>query len=302
MGAFSGSVVSEVSRSYNSLSGTDIRAVIGNLTFAEIQAISYSITRKKAPLYTMGSPDPRAFSRNKRGIAGSLVWINFDRHALLALINTQGGTFVANVDDIRPQYTVTESNFIGQTVTFNSTITNADGTPASATIEQSADTPLSSASGFKALATPWASDQILPFDITLAGCNEYGAAASMKIFGVEILNEGWGTSVDDAVNEMQTTFIARLVCTRDTRWHSMRAPTRSLSPRGPIVTFPFCCRPEPPHLAAGRSRSTSRRPPGVARVRPRGRTKNHRDWDNPFAVYPLIQPAAIGGEVSGGCR
>ena len=31
----------------------------------------------------------------------------------------------------------------------------------------------------------------------------------MKIFGVEILNEGWGTSVDDAVNEMQTTFIAR---------------------------------------------------------------------------------------------
>ena len=128
MGAFSGSVVSEVSRSYNSLSGTDIRAVIGNLTFAEIQAISYSITREKAPLYTMGSPDPRAFSRNKRGIAGSLVWINFDRHALLALINTQGGTFVANVDDIRPQYTVTESNFIGQTVTFNSTITNADGT------------------------------------------------------------------------------------------------------------------------------------------------------------------------------
>ena len=73
MGAFSGSVVSEVSRSYNSLSGTDIRAVIGNLTFAEIQAISYSITREKAPLYTMGSPDPRAFSRNKRGIAGSLV-------------------------------------------------------------------------------------------------------------------------------------------------------------------------------------------------------------------------------------
>lgn len=30
----------------------------------------------------MGSPDPRAFSRNKRGVAGSLVWINFDRHAL----------------------------------------------------------------------------------------------------------------------------------------------------------------------------------------------------------------------------
>ena len=200
----------EDSRSYNSLSGTDIRAVIGNLTFAEIQAISYSITREKAPIYTMGSPDPRAFSRNKRGIAGSLVWINFDRHALLALINSQGGTFVANTDEIRPQYTITEGTFIGQSTIFNSTITNSLGIPASATIEQASSIPISSVSQDTALATPWASDQILPL-ITLAGTNEYGAAATMKIYGVEILNEGWGPSVDDAVNEMQTTFIARLV-------------------------------------------------------------------------------------------
>ncbi len=27
----------------------------------------------------MGGPDARAYSRNKRGIAGSLIWINFDR-------------------------------------------------------------------------------------------------------------------------------------------------------------------------------------------------------------------------------
>ncbi len=57
--------------------------MIGNNPFAEIQAISYSVTREKAPIYTLGSPEPRAFSRNKRGIAGSLIGINFDRHALL---------------------------------------------------------------------------------------------------------------------------------------------------------------------------------------------------------------------------
>ncbi len=49
------------------------------------------------------------------------------------------------------------------------------------------------------LATPWYSDQVLPFDITLAGANEYGAMAAAKIFGVEILNEGSGVSIDDAV-------------------------------------------------------------------------------------------------------
>jgi hypothetical protein len=49
--------------SYNSFAGSDIKAVIGQFSFAELQAISYAITREKAPIYTMGSADPRAYSR-----------------------------------------------------------------------------------------------------------------------------------------------------------------------------------------------------------------------------------------------
>ena len=52
----------------------------------------------------MGSPDVRAYSRNKRGIAGSLIWVNFDRHALLSLFHNAGATFLADADEIRPQY------------------------------------------------------------------------------------------------------------------------------------------------------------------------------------------------------
>jgi hypothetical protein len=47
--------------------------------------------------------------------------------------------------------------------------------------------------------------------VTLAGANEYGAMCAAKIFGVEILNEGQGISIDDAVSEMQATFVARAV-------------------------------------------------------------------------------------------
>jgi hypothetical protein len=61
------------------------------------------------------------------------------------------------------------------------------------------------------LATPFYSDQILPFDVTLAGANEYGAMCSSKIFGIEILNEGTGVSIDDAVTEGQATFVARSI-------------------------------------------------------------------------------------------
>jgi hypothetical protein len=204
------SMESEIARSYNSFSGSDIRAVIGNTPFAEIQAISYSVTREKAPVYTMGSPDPRAFSRNKRGVAGSLVWINFDRHALLDVVYQTSGVFVANVDDIRPAYSPATSQFLSQTAIFTSTLTRTAAIPLPATVN-SQEVPLNSVSGFKSEAAPWYSDQILPFDITLAGTNEIGAATTMKIFAVEILNEGSGVSIDDAVTEMQATWVARLV-------------------------------------------------------------------------------------------
>jgi hypothetical protein len=45
-----GVLESEISRSYNSFSGADISAVIGPYRFAELQAVSYSITREKAPV------------------------------------------------------------------------------------------------------------------------------------------------------------------------------------------------------------------------------------------------------------
>ena len=71
---------------------------------------------------------------------------------------------------------------------------------------------MSAVNGMKQLAKPWYSDQILPFDITLAGASELGAATAMKISGVEILNEGSGVSIDDEVTKMQATFVARTRC------------------------------------------------------------------------------------------
>jgi hypothetical protein len=143
--------------------------------------------------------------------AGSLIWINFDRHALLALVHKLGGTYIANVDDVRPQFMTDENVFLSQNAIFNSTLTRANGLPVSATIDQLSGQRLDQVSGWKTEALPAYSDQVLPFDITLAGTNENGAATCMKIFGVEILNEGSGVSIDDAVTGMQATFVARCV-------------------------------------------------------------------------------------------
>jgi hypothetical protein len=174
---------SAYTRTYTSFSGVDIVAVIDNIQIGEIQGISYSITREKAPVYTMGSADPRSFSRGKRGIAGSMVFILFDRHALTNVM--QASLYVAKTDE----NAVRQSDFGLAPKPVDQTDPNA----------------------VAFLGTPQYADQIPPFDISLSGANELGQIMSMSIQGAEFLNEGSGISVDDIVNEMAFTYVARRV-------------------------------------------------------------------------------------------
>lgn len=197
-------VASPYSRSYNSFSGVDIKGVFANKIIAELQAISYSITREKAPIYTMGSADPRSFSRGKRGIAGTLVFVMFDRHVMLSALGgyaADGGLkFQSDVDDIRAEFR--DPNAMTADLTSTSGVTAADTV-------QNQESPIATVGGDQELATAWYADQIPPFDVTLAAANEYGALAVMRIFGIEILNEGYGVSIDDMVSEQQHTYVAR---------------------------------------------------------------------------------------------
>jgi hypothetical protein len=120
-----------------------------------------------------------------------------------------GSLFVANVDDVRPQINTDTSVYLSQSAIFQSTLVRGlpGLPPVSASISALNGVPMTSVDGLKQAAKPWYSDQILPFDITLAGASELGAATAMKIYGVEILNEGSGVSIDDAVTEMQARFV-----------------------------------------------------------------------------------------------
>ncbi len=202
-------VASPYSQSYNSFSGVDIKAVFGNTPIGELQGISYSITREKAPIYTMGSADPRSFSRGKRGIAGTLVFIVFDRHVILSALGgyrADGGLkFQSDVDDIRPEFVDKSSG------SFAASLSSINGTVTAASRVQEAESTISTVGGDQILAGAWYADQIPPFDITLAAANEYGALTVMRIFGVELLNEGSGVSIDDIVTEQQHTYVARTI-------------------------------------------------------------------------------------------
>jgi len=138
---------------------------------------------------------------------------------------------MADFDEIRPQY---QDSTVGASAVFTSSLVRTIGPSIGATIDQIDNVTLTEVGGGKELADPRYSDQILPFDITIAGANEYGAMAAAKIFGVEILNEGWASSIDDAVSEMQATFVARGGGPRqaDEPWSLLLAspPASSLTP------------------------------------------------------------------------
>jgi len=199
--------ISEFSRSHNSFSGVDIKATFANKTIGELQAISYSITREKAPIYTLGSADPRAFSRGKRGIAGTLIFITFDRHALLEELRAL--KFQSDKEDVRPEFRDDGSNSLIFPTSGNAPSTPVGGGIANSPATAQQESDLTTVDSDQEAAHPWYVDQIPPFDITLAAANEYGALAVMNIFGVEVLNEGFGISIDDLVSEQQMTYIAR---------------------------------------------------------------------------------------------
>jgi len=110
--------------------------------------------------------------------------------------------------EIRPQYVLDAPN---ANALFASDIVRANGASVAESINQLENAAITDLNSQWALALPSYSDQVLPFNVTLAGGNEYGAMCAAKILGIEILNEGSGISVDDAVTESQATFVARAI-------------------------------------------------------------------------------------------
>jgi D-alanyl-D-alanine carboxypeptidase len=51
----------------------------------------------------------------------------------------------------------------------------------------------------------------MPFNVTITMANEFGQRAGMEIYGIQILNEGSGFSVDDVVTAKAYTFVARKI-------------------------------------------------------------------------------------------
>ena len=188
----------ELSRQYTSFSGVDIRVVIEGVSMGTVQGVSYAIQREKAPVYVMGRVDPLSFSRGKRGIAGTIISLMLDSHILKDEENApfasmgvllDNDELVADPDDL------------------------TDATPTLDDLRLIDDTSFDAGdlSDSYSIVAPNYIDQVPPFDIVLVAANEYGKAATMRMYGVEVLNEGSGFSIDDLIIEAQATIVLRTI-------------------------------------------------------------------------------------------
>jgi hypothetical protein len=186
---------------YTSFGGTDITAVFNGNVFGELQMVSYRVNREKAPVYTMGSVDPRSIARGKRMVSGVCVFIIFDKESLLDAMKEE--SVWLGKDEL-----ATYGN--GSPDQINKAAIKQGGSVRSIS-DPNNPTPYTGAQSVKQKSSPVLADQVLPFDITLVGVSEYGKAITMSITGVELMSESGGVSIDDISLEKQMAFIARRV-------------------------------------------------------------------------------------------
>lgn len=195
----------QYTKTYSSFSGCDIVATFNGKVIGELQAITYSISREKAPIYTMGSAEPRSFSRGKRGIAGTLVFTVFNRDALIEEFKEKLNGETTGVQKFKAERNAnSDVNFLS-VEQWDSEMSNYAG------VGDQTGASIGNTSDLTSKYQPIYADEILPFDITISFANEYGQRAVLVIYGVELLNEGSGYSIDSVTSEKAYTFVARKI-------------------------------------------------------------------------------------------
>jgi hypothetical protein len=207
----------QYTRTFSSFAGADIVATFNGRLIGELQAITYSVVREVAPIYTMGSPDPRAYSRNKRGISGSMIFTMFDRDALMEEMKKsyEGAPDLMTFQQYQWNVGAAENQILSGLQAAKSTggygIETWDEQMTKLGYGAVQGQQGFSADGLTGFYVPEYADQLMPFNIAITGANEFGQRMGMELYGIQILNSGSGFSVDDVVAATAYTFVARKI-------------------------------------------------------------------------------------------
>lgn len=183
-------------------SGADVAVIFGDEYIGECMSFTLGINREAGPLYVMGRKSPIAIPKGKRGIGGSFVLAQLGYDALLEYVDSVVKDTNKQNIWVRKDEVVLQMN--GSTSDRSKTpeISNAGLSSTAAGSANVAKTDLWQST------KPFYVDQIPPFNITVVGVNEQGDKMGFRVYGVTILNNGLGISVDELNMEQKYTFVA----------------------------------------------------------------------------------------------
>ncbi len=177
---------------YNTHSGADITIFMAGVEIGTAVTLSIDVERMKQPLFTFGSPSPRAIGRGIRRISGVLENVSI-KNSLINLI-------MAELKDAN-QHWIAKKEVEDGSYDFYASYETVEGSP--------------NYQGQLGVSAEWANvqphflDELLPVDIVLASVNEMGAMGRLVIKGAEFATSSWAMTVNDVTSVERLQFLAR---------------------------------------------------------------------------------------------
>ena len=194
---------------YKTFTGADISCFINDRRVGSLQAVTCSVTREIQPIYVMGDPNPKAFAKGKRGIAGSLVFSQFDRDALLHDVFSEFTSKSSEASTTAGlwKWLADKGYYSGSP----DSVLTTEGYKLMRDMAGNLEKEYEEIRTMVGQRVIQYADQIPPFNISITMVSEEGAAAVASIYGVQLINQGFGWSLDDITNEAAYTFVCRSV-------------------------------------------------------------------------------------------
>jgi hypothetical protein len=218
-------------------SGGDLQAFINNKKVANLESVTWSISVEVVGNYVMGQRNPLSYTKGKRVIVGSLALTQWDRHALLEQVFHLSRSEIFNQYDIwsalggspaQQVLNTTDFTIVGTNRAVNSASVSTELNPPGASTGIGANNAnvrglsrVAYENELRQMVKETAaligaqkidnSDQLPPFDLTLVGVNQGGAAAYCTLFGMTITQETAGFSMNDLANTVGMSFTALYV-------------------------------------------------------------------------------------------
>ena len=213
-------------------SGGDMTVFINNIKVGNLESVTYSSSVEVNGQFAFGRRDALQYTQGKRVIVGSMMFAQFNQHALLEEV------FQLSRRNIRAQKDMWDPDAPAtrirsrQPLTLNTSATtgtlserslsSATGPNGNSAYDQSGNLRGLSMADFSAqldYQTRIAADelgavkidyadQLPPFDLTLIGVSRSGTCARATLFGITINQETAGFSMQDLGNSAGFSFVA----------------------------------------------------------------------------------------------